>query len=230
MNRKQAHIALADGTSAKQPDTSHLCSRCHVRPRLGALSRCGDCVRAEAEVDRQSRQTAESRLATRKSAKEAEARATAERHAALEKLGELYLQFAASPEGIRLAEAQQAELTAPRNDAAYVQTLEDHEKDRTLVANQTATVHHTVDGGRSWLSIGLTNPRDHAGASEAARVLGRHLEAPVIRHEDPKDATRLADRAQAQPAKHTFGREARSLGNRSTAPRATAKKRGGGAA
>jgi hypothetical protein len=30
---------------------------------------------------------------------------------------------------------------------------------------------------------------------------GRHLEAPVIRHEDPKDATRLADRAQAQPAK-----------------------------
>ena len=208
-----------------------LCTQCHQRPRVGTLSRCVGCVRAAAEADRQTRQAAESRLATKKSAKEAEARATAERHAALEKLGELYLQFAASSEGIRLAEAQQAELTAPRNDAAYLQTLEDHEKDRTLVANQTAAVHHTVDGGRSWLSIGLTNPHDHAGASKAARVLGRHLEAPVIRHEDPKDTTRLADRAQPQPAKHTFGREARSLGKRrSTAPRAAAKKRGGGAA
>ena len=180
--------ALANAQQGRSPER---CSACGVRPRLGALSRCGDCVRAEAEVDRQSRQAAESRVATRKSAKEAEARATAERHAALEKLGELYLQFAASPEGIRLAEAQQAELTAPRNDAAYLQTLEDHEKDRTLVANQTATVHHTVDGGRSWLSIGLTNPRDHARASEAARVLGRHLEAPVIRHEDPEGCNPL---------------------------------------
>ena len=207
-----------------------LCAQCRTRPRLGALSRCGDCVRATAEVDRQTRQAAESRVATRKSAKEAEARATAERHAALEKLGELYLQFAASPEGIRLAEAQQAELTAPRNNATYVETLEGHERDRTLVANQTAAVHHTVDGGKSWLSIALTNPRDHTRALEAARVLGRHFEAPVIRHEDPEDATRLADRAQAQPARHTFGREARSLGNRNTAPRATAKKPGGGAA
>ena len=95
-------------------------------------------------------------MATRKSAKEAEARAAAERQAALERLGELYLQFAASPEGVRLAEAQQVELTAPRNDAAYLQTLEDHDKDRTLVANQTATVHHVVDDGKSWLSVGLS--------------------------------------------------------------------------
>jgi hypothetical protein len=202
----------------------NLCVQCHMHPRLRSLSRCSHCVRAAAEEDRQSRQAAESRLARRRSAKEAEARTTAERHAALEKLGELYLQFAASPEGIRLAEAQQSELTAPRNDPAYLQTLEDHEKDRTQVANVTATVHHTVDSGRSWLSIGLTNPRDHAAASDAARVLGRHLEAPVIRHEDSKDATRLADRKQVQPAKHTFGREKRSLGN--SAPRtATGKRR-----
>jgi len=181
-------------------------------------------------VDRRSRQAAESRVATRKSVQEAEGRAAAEHQAALEKLGQLYIEFAASPAGVRFLEAQQAELTAPRNDPAYLQTLEDHENDRTQVANATATVHHTIDSGRSWLSISLTNPRDHARASEAARVLGRHLEAPVIRHEDPKDATRLADRVQAQPAKHTFGREARSLGNRSTTPRASAKKRGGGAA
>jgi hypothetical protein len=197
------------------------CVQCHMHTRLRSLSRCSHCVRAAAEEDRQSRQAAESRLARRRSAKEAGARTTAERHAAL---GELYLQFAASPEGIRLAEAQQSELTAPRNDPAYLQTLEDHEKDRTQVANVTATVHHTVDSGRSWLSIGLTNPRDHAAASDAARVLGRHLEAPVIRHEDSKDATRLADRKQVQPAKHTFGREKRSLGN--SAPRtATGKRR-----
>jgi hypothetical protein len=230
MNARQAHNGGGVRTAAKQPDLSQVCAQCHVGPRLGVLSRCGNCIRATAEEDRQTRQAAESRLATRKSAKEEEARATAKRHAALEKLGELYLQFVASPEGIRLAEAQQAELTAPRNDRAYLETLEDHEKDRTQVANVTATVHHTVDSGRSWLSIGSTNPRDHAAASQAPRVLGRHLEAPVIRHEDRKDATRLADRAQAQPAKHTFGREVQSLGHRSPTPRATAKRRGGGAA
>jgi hypothetical protein len=162
-----------------------VCAQCRSRPRLGALSRCAICVRAAAE-----------------------------HQAALEKLGQMYMAFSASPEGVRFLEAQHAELVGPRNDPAYVQTLEDHEKDRTLVANQAAAVHHTVDGGRSWLAIGLTNPRDHAAASEAARVLGRHLEAPVIRHEDPQDAARLADRKQVQPAKHTFGREARTLTNR----------------
>jgi lipopolysaccharide biosynthesis regulator YciM len=102
------------------------------------------------------------------------------------------------------------ELLRPRNDPAYLRTLEDHEKDRTLVANVTAAVHHVIDGGRSWLSVGMTDQRDHASTAEAARVLGRHLEAPVIRHEDPKDATRFADRPQRQPPKHTFGREKRS--------------------
>jgi hypothetical protein len=192
---------------------AHVCKQCCQRPCLGALSRCSECIRAAAEVDRQTRQTAESRVATRKRAQEVEVRAAAEHQAALEKLGQLYIEFAASPEGVRFLETQQAELTAPRNDPQYVATLEGHEKDRTQVANVTATVHHTVDSGRSWLSIGLTNPRDHAAASEAARVLGRHLEAPVIRHEDSKDATCLADRTQIRPAKHTFGREKRSLGN-----------------
>jgi len=207
-----------------------LCAACEKQPRFGILTRCKGCINAAAEADRKARIAAESRVATRKRAQEAEARAAAERQAALEKLGQMYMEFAATPEGTRFLEAQQAELVAPRNDPDYVASLEAHEKDRTQVANVTATVHHVVDGGRSWLSVGMTNPRDHAAASEAARVLGRHLEAPVIRHEDPKDTTRLADRTQVQPPKHTFGREARSLGNRSTAPRAAGKKRGGGAA
>jgi hypothetical protein len=102
------------------------------------------------------------------------------------------------------------ELLRPRHNQDYVANLEAHEKDRTTVANVTAAVHHVVDGGRSWLSIGMTDQRNHAAAAEAARVLGRHLEAPVIRHEDPKDPTRFADRSQRQPPKHSFGREKRS--------------------
>jgi hypothetical protein len=102
------------------------------------------------------------------------------------------------------------ELMLPRNDPEYLRTLEEHEKDRTSVANVTASVDHVVDGGRSWLSIGMTDQRNHAAAAEAARVLGRHLEAPVYRHEDPRDPTRFADRSQRQPPKHSFGREKRS--------------------
>jgi hypothetical protein len=102
------------------------------------------------------------------------------------------------------------ELMLPRNDPQYLRTLEEHEKDRTNVANVSASVHHVVDDGRSWLSIGMTEPRNHAAAAEAARVLGRHIEAPVYRHEDPKVLTRFADRAQRQAPKHSFGREKRS--------------------
>jgi|RhiMethySRZTD1v2_1073278.scaffolds.fasta_scaffold636537_2 hypothetical protein len=201
-----------------------VCKQCCQRPCLGALSRCSECIRAAAEVDRQARVAAETRVGARKRAQE---EAEAQADAILARDAQLLQDLGQHVEALQHC---YQELLRPRNDPQYLATLEDHEKDRTLVANQAASVHHTVDGGRSWLAIGLTNPRDHAAASEAARVLGRHLEAPVIRHEDPKDATRLADRAQAQPARHTFGRETRSLGNRGPKPRTTAKRRGGGAA
>ena len=217
-------VARAFPTTLGRPGKAELCSQCTTRPRLGALSRCGDCIRAAAEVDRRSRVAAETRVDARKRAQET---AEAEADAILARDAQLLQDLGQHVEALQHC---YQELLRPRNDPQYVATLEAHEKDRTQVANVTATVHHVVDGGRSWLSVGMTNPRDHAAASEAARVLGRHLEAPVIRHEDPKDATRLADRAQAQPAKHSFGREARSLKNRNTAPRATAKRRGGGAA
>src|SRR5262245_48795533 len=93
-----------------------LCDECRARPRLGALSRCAICVRDDAEVDRQTRQASESRVATRKSAREAEQRAAAERQAALEKLGDAFIEFASSPEGAKFLESQQAALVAPRND------------------------------------------------------------------------------------------------------------------
>jgi hypothetical protein len=98
------------------------------------------------------------------------------------------------------------ELMKPRNDPEYLRTLEEHDKDRISVANVTASVHHVVDGGRAWLSVAMTDQRNHAAAAEAARVLGRHLEAPLYRHEDPKDLTRFADRPQRQPPRHSFGR------------------------
>jgi hypothetical protein len=119
-------LAKIQPPAEAQPE---LCSACGKQPRLGALSRCASCVQAAAAVDRQARAAAEVRSQAReKIARDmaAEARADAERQAALERLAALYLEFAASPEGVRLAEAQQTELTAPRNDPQYVATLEEH--------------------------------------------------------------------------------------------------------
>jgi hypothetical protein len=48
------------------------CVQCHTNPLLGALTRCGGCVRVAAEANLQTPQAAESRVATRKSAREAE--------------------------------------------------------------------------------------------------------------------------------------------------------------
>jgi hypothetical protein len=179
------------------------CVQCHHQPRLGTLTRCANCIKAGAELDRATRSAAETRVS-----------AKAARQAALLKLGDLYLEFAASPEGLRFLEAQQAELTAPRiNDPNGIRDLEAREADRAASANQTAVVHHFVVKGRSKYEIELTNPRDTAAAVEGAERLGRHLEAPVRRHEDPQDATKFADRPQKTPPKHAFGREKRSLGN-----------------
>jgi hypothetical protein len=182
---------------------SSVCSVCGERPRLGGLTRCVECVRASAAADRSSRDRAEARVS-----------AKAVRQAAIEKLADMYSEFAATPEGLRFLEAQQAELTAPRvNDPHRIRDLEAREADRAASANQTAVVHHYIVKGRSKYEIELTNPRDTAAAVEGAERLGRHLEAPVRRHEDPHDATRFADRPQKTPPKHTFGREKRSLGN-----------------
>jgi hypothetical protein len=65
-----------------------LCGSCGKHPRLGAVSRCSSCLRAAADVDRKSRTDAEARVS-----------AKAARQAALQKLGDLYIEFAASPEG-----------------------------------------------------------------------------------------------------------------------------------
>src|SRR5262245_14620693 len=196
--------------------TSAVCTLCRERPRVGALSRCAACVRAAAEIDRQSRATAESRVATRKRAPDAaDARAAAEHQAALEKLGQMYMEFAASPEGVRFLEAQQAELTAPRNDHEYVNGAIARDKEREVAANETTIVHHMVEWGRNYLSLTLRNDRDHAKAREVSTILQRLLEAELRYHPDPHDQTRSTEYAQKHPPKHEFGREARTLTNRS---------------
>jgi len=193
---------------------SNICAQCYQRPRLGTLSRCAACVQAAAKVDRDAHQAAETRVATRKSAREAGERAAAERQAALERLGDLYLQFAASPEGIGLLEAQQAELTAPRNDSEYLKAVLARDKEREVAANETTTVHHWVEWGRNYLSLTLRNDRDHAKPREVSAILQRLLEAELRYHPDPHDKARSADYAQKRPPKHEFGREKRTLTNR----------------
>ena len=75
-------------------------------------------------------------------------------------------------------------LLQPRNDPAYIKTLEAAEADRNWLANQINKVHLTPDAGRSWISLSLANPRNHAAALELVRRLGQHFEADVIRHEE----------------------------------------------
>jgi hypothetical protein len=207
-----------------------LCVACEKQPRFGILTRCKGCINAAAEADRQARIAAETRVGARKSAREAEARAAAERQVALEKLGDAFIQFASSPEGARFLESQQAALVAPRNDPEYVNGLITNDEMRQSVANEVTLVTHAVEWGRNRIGLTLRNDRDHATARVVAGKLQSLFESELAYVEDPHDQSRSADRTQAQPAKHSFGREARSLGNRSKAPRATAKRRGGGAA
>ena len=103
------------------------------------------------------------------------------------------------------------ELLRPRNDPHYLKTLQASEEDRNYLANAIASVHLNPEAGKNWISVVLTNPRAKSIALDVVRRMGAHFEAEIFHHEDQKDATRLADRTQRQPAKHVFGREKRSL-------------------
>jgi hypothetical protein len=137
----------------------------------------------------------------------------AERQAALEKLGDVFLEFAASPEGVRFLESQQTELTAPSNDPKYRETLEARDKDLRSVANEITLVTHAVEWGRSRIGLTLRDDRNHARAREVSATLQKLFEAELRYQQDPHDQTRLAERPQKQAPRHEFGREKRSLGN-----------------
>jgi hypothetical protein len=136
--------------------------------------------------------------------------ANPERQAALEKLGDVFLDFASSPGGMRFLESQQSELTAPNNDPNYLEAVLGRDMDRQTVANEITLVHHAVIWGRNRIGLTLRDDRDHAKAREVAGKLQQLFEAELRYEEDPHDRTKAAERTQKQPAKHAFGREKRS--------------------
>ena len=75
------------------------------------------------------------------------------------------------------------QLKMPSNDPEYLKRLQTTEACRNAIANQVETVHVVPDGNKTWIGIGLTNPRHHADALEVARKMGEHFEARVISHE-----------------------------------------------
>lgn len=76
-------------------------------------------------------------------------------------------------------------LKLPSNDPNYLQKLQRNEAQRNAIANAVDSIHIVPDeGGKTWIGVGLTNPRDHATALETAKRLGAHLEARIITHED----------------------------------------------
>ena len=103
------------------------------------------------------------------------------------------------------------ELIRPRNDPAYIKALEARETDRTIIANEVTTIHHIVEHGRSRAMIAFAHDKNRPKVIETIEAMGRHLEARVIRHEDPQDQTVAADYTQVKEPRHAFGREKRSL-------------------
>jgi hypothetical protein len=68
MNGKPAPIARTSRASQTQPGAPQLCTQCHQRPRLGALQRCANCLKAAANANREARIQAEARVEARRAA------------------------------------------------------------------------------------------------------------------------------------------------------------------
>ena len=176
-----------------------LCVQCNQLPRLAALDRCKECIRAAAAQDRDTRSAAEARVSQKK-----------QRQTALEAWGDVLLQFASTPEGQKFLQQQQTELVAPRNDPDYLDAMIARDKQREFVANQVAVLHHIVKHGRSHGMVTFSNDRDLASTREAFRMLQGLLEAKLYCHADPHDQTRSTVQSQERTPKHEFGREKRS--------------------
>jgi hypothetical protein len=190
-------------------EAAALCVTCGRHPRLGALTRCQLCLKAAADVDRQSRVDAEARVGARK--REAEsARLDVQADAILARDNQLMQELG---QHVQALESCYRELLEPRNDPEYFRNLERRSQEVSEQANVTERVEHRIISGRTEIVILPTNPRNTAQGREAAVRVGRLFEAPVRYVEDPHDATKFADRPQKSPPKHTFGRERRSLGN-----------------
>ena len=101
-------------------------------------------------------------------------------------------------------------LMLPRNDPNYVKDLEAKEACRAAIANQIDKVHIVPDGRKTWIGIACTS-MGKSMVSDVATQMGQLFEAQVIRHEDPKDKTKVPDYTESRKPRHEFGREKRSL-------------------
>lgn len=96
-------------------------------------------------------------------------------------------QLAAIAENVELIREGFESLKLPSNDPEYLKRLQTSDAQRAAIANAVEAIHIIPDeGGKTWIGVGLTNPRDHATALETAKRLGEHLEARIISHETDK--------------------------------------------
>jgi len=111
-----------------------------------------------------------------------------------------------------------ADLLKPgnRDQRELVRDLIDTEQEREALASRVSMLLHTQEHGRHRFTLVVNDDRNRAAANEFGRDLQRHLEVPMVRHEDPHDLTRFADRKQSQPGRADFGREKHSLPHRPT--------------
>jgi hypothetical protein len=76
------------------------------------------------------------------------------------------------------------ELRKPSNDPEYLRALQTHEARRNAIANKVQTIHIVPDGpDKTWVAVGLADPRNKAEAHDVARRMGEHFEAKIISHE-----------------------------------------------
>jgi hypothetical protein len=137
-------------------------------------------------------------------------RAAAEHQAELEVAATAILN---DPVAIAALEAAGADLLQPINEdrRRYLKRMLANESDRASLEAATHRIIHEVEHGKTRFIIEPVNDRHRPAMNQAAEKLQRHLNAPLVRREDPHDASKFADRAQVQPARHTFIREKRSL-------------------
>jgi DNA-binding protein H-NS len=86
-------------------------------------------------------------------------------------------------ENVEALRASFETLKMPSNDPEYLKRLQESDNKRNAISNKVETIHIVPDGGKTWIGVGLTNPRNHADAMEVARLMGEHFEARVINHE-----------------------------------------------
>ncbi len=78
-----------------------------------------------------------------------------------------------------------AQLKLPSNDPEYLKKLQDHDRNRSAIANSIGALHvySDPDKGETWIGVSVVNRRHTASVIETARLMGEHFEAKVIKYD-----------------------------------------------